>query len=145
MNRFVSFLLIPMFLLGQALPHSHAGSAVVEPDDHSLRPHFHLAHSHHDDALEHGHQHDAEVVSLAGLGENLHSSNHDHDAIYVAASTFSTNRAVVATQSDWLTMLDLPLPFTMVVGDLRTCSRISDPPDRCSPIPIYLLVASLRL
>lgn len=147
MNRFVSLLLIPLFVLGQVLPHSHAGSGVVEPDDHSARPHVHLSHSHHEhgDGHEHGHEHDTVVSSLDGFTATPHSANHDHDAVYFAASTVFASRAVVATQFEWSTMLDLPLPSTLAIGELRSCSRISDPPDRCSPIPIYLLVASLRL
>ncbi|TWT78960.1 hypothetical protein CA13_03570 [Planctomycetes bacterium CA13] len=152
MNRFVSLLLLPMFMLGQTLPHSHAGSNVREPDDHSLRPHVHITHSHHDHhgGHEHGHQHDAEEFSVGGFGDLSPFANHDDDAVYFATSAVSTNRVLVASQSDWLRMLALSPPSALspsivTVSDLCCCSRISDPPDRYSALPVYLLTASLRL
>lgn len=55
MKQTVSSILILLLLVSQsvfAVPHSHAGSSIVEPDGHASRPHFHLYgythHSHRD-------------------------------------------------------------------------------------------------
>ena len=78
MNRAVSSILIPLLLVSQSLlsvPHSHAGTPIVEPDGHAARPHFHFHDAHHD----HGHHED---------GDDTPSSNdeqvpdHDSDAFY---------------------------------------------------------------
>ena len=77
MNRTVSSILILMLLVSQSLfsvPHSHAGSSIVEPDGHAVRPHFHLhGHSHRDH--HHGHDEDERQSDEIPL-------DHDEDAVY---------------------------------------------------------------
>lgn len=152
MRRFVSLLLIPMFVLGQALPHSHAGTGVGVPGDHSHRPHVHLGvdehhhcdhHGHHhDDADEHGHPSQGDVAGAPnGLSIPL---DHDSDAVYLPATDWTLNR-VVSLQ------FDVTSTFVSIDGcpGLLTSQSTSlvaaHPPDRSSPLPIYLLTASLRL
>lgn len=160
MNRLVSLLLIFSLLLVQALPHSHAGSGVVEPGDHASRPHIHLslhgdshghshgqhpgvahshsAHSHHDSS-----DHLDELVE-GGASYLYGVSDHDHDAIYIAGSTFSRHR---------LTANGVSTHFISPHGLMaeRFChqrtseSEVSTSPLRQRPLPIYLLIASLRL
>jgi hypothetical protein len=152
MNRFVSLLLIPIFMLGQGLPHSHAGTGVLEPDDHASRPHVHLSvgHSHHhgDDHDHADHEHnDDTVTSEANSHGNTSYSlprEHDDDAIYVGQNIASVARSTA--------------PFSVDFGDFGYADeyqreqlafspkilRLSSP-DRYAGLPIYLLVASLRL
>lgn len=142
MNRLLSLLLIPFFVLGQALPHSHAGTGVAESSDHALRPHVHLhGHEHaHDD--HHDHADSDESPSRIDL--LLPADDHDSDAVYLAASAQSLTRvsgslAVDVHLADWAA---IPMPITV---DTRSRYRTSDPPDRYATLPIYLLTASLRL
>lgn len=163
MNRLVSLLLIFSLLLVQSVPHSHAGSGVVEPGDHDSRPHIHLSlhsHSHgHSHSHSHGHshsQHRGQAHSPHDGSDNLDEhtrggatclygvSDHDHDAIYLAGSTFSRHR---------LSANGIPTHFTSLPGSMAECfcfertseAEASPPPLRQRPLPIYLLVASLRL
>ena len=92
LNRFVSLLLIPIFVLGSAVPHSHAGSSAPIPSDHSARPHIHVGSHHHG---HHGHTHSHEhdepsdpLVATAGPDDAAGSCadrplGHDADAIYL--------------------------------------------------------------
>lgn len=156
MNRLVALLLIPMFMLGQPLPHSHAGVGVDQPDDHAARPHVHLSQQDH----QHGHSHslcDHQVDHQ--LGDSDHSgtldaaddvvtifglNGHDDDAFYLANLAFSHCRLSNGGQQNHFTVLD----FNARV--FSSCRPISDqqsliPSQRYSSLPIYLLTASLRL
>ncbi|EMI17602.1 putative secreted protein [Rhodopirellula maiorica SM1] len=146
MIRFVSLLLIPFFVLGQALPHSHAGTGVAEPEGHSLRPHVHLhSHDHHHGDETHHHDHHAAEDDLATDAQGLlPAPDHDSDAFYLAASGQSLTRHTQSIEvdvhvADWDAFL---LPFAV---DTRCHYRISVPPDPHATLPIYLLTASLRL
>jgi hypothetical protein len=146
MNRVLSLLLIPLFVLGQCLPHSHAGSGVAEPDDHALRPHLHLHGHAHDGVHAHDdhHQHASEDDSASQDALLSPAAEHDSDAVYLAASSHSLTRAsgtigLEFHSADWVAFSD-PLPV-----NLRPGWRTSDPPDRYRTLPIYLLTASLRL
>lgn len=77
MNRAVSTILIPLLLVSQSLfsvPHSHAGSSIVEPDRHAARPHVHLHDAHHHD------HHDGSDDAPTSTGEQV--PDHDSDAFY---------------------------------------------------------------
>lgn len=77
MNRAVSSILILLLLVSQsvfAVPHSHAGSLIGEPEGHSDRLHFHL----HDGHTHHG-QHD-DHDSLPSTSQQ--HSDHDSTAVY---------------------------------------------------------------
>ena len=155
MRLLVSLLLIPVFVLGQMLPHSHAGSGVAEPDGHSIRPHIHLRGHHHDaevqgDDEHHGHRHDggehcesehASENSPIGLSE---PTEHDSDAVYLPESDWSASRSLAND-------VELPsVPQARGGGAnffaTRPIIRVAaHPPDRDSKLPVYLFTASLRL
>lgn len=144
MNRLLSLLLIPFFVLGQCVPHSHAGSGVAEPDGHALRPHVHL-HGHvHDDVHAHEHADEDEDESTSPSDSLSPAAEHDSDAIYLVASGQSLTRTsgaigIEVHSADWVAF---SVPITV---DVRPRWRASDPPDRYATLPIYLLTASLRL
>ena len=151
MRRFVSMLLIPTFALGQALPHSHAGTGVIEPDDHALRPHIHLGLDFHDeDACEechHHHAHDvcgsdeSDVEKVAHLSTPI---DHDSDAIYFAESDWAASRTVTSPQVDLLASY-WTSAGPSVVFDAGVRLPTIDAPDPHTGLPVYLLTASLRL
>lgn len=153
MNRLLSILLIPLFVLGQSLPHSHAGSGVVEPDDHAGRPHVHLSagqgnHHEHNVSDGHGHGHDLQDEKASDdsplTGSLSVPVDHDSDAIYVAQSNSTLGRANVVS----------PLSFAIICTFVKVFpDRLDRPSLHCSNqisdwsvgLPIYLLVASLLL
>lgn len=151
MNRLLSLLLIPFFVLGQALPHSHAGIGVHQPDDHAARPHVHLSggHSHHHDCDDHSHSHADQVASTNPVDSvqtdvSATPVEHDSDAIYLAQSNSFPVRASAIGQLSFATvgtlveyLSDRPVPSGVC------CSKQSL--DRSAGLPIYLLVNSLRL
>ncbi|TWT97254.1 hypothetical protein [Neorhodopirellula pilleata] len=151
MNRLFSILLIPLFVLGQALPHSHAGSGMVEQDDHAGRPHVHLSsgHSHdqgHQDGDEHGHDHQDDKASDDSPRTGVLSVpvNHDSDAIYVGQSNITLGRASAVSQLNFANICTFVEVFTDR-PDRRSLLGSNQMPDRSAGLPIYLLVASLRL
>ncbi len=94
MRHLACLLLIGLlFVQRTALPHSHAGSAVVEPGGHDLRPHIHLTHDGHEryagrrDGRAHAHRgvdqrDDRGGDRIAGWRHAL-ISDHDRDAVYL--------------------------------------------------------------
>lgn len=141
MHRFISLLLIPFFVLGQGLPHAHAGTGVAAPDRHAARPHVHWSghdHGHHDHDV-----HAAELESAGGCSL-LPSSEHDSDAVYLAASTGSATRLSGVVLFD-VCSLNQGAGIASLDNGLRMWCRCGDPPDRFATLPIYLLTASLRL
>jgi len=142
MNGLLSLLLIPFFVLGQALPHSHAGTGVAESSGHALRPHLHL-HSHeHSHGDHHEHADESDATSPSDLLSP--AAEHDSDAVYLAASgqlltRVSGSFGIDVHTTDWVAV-SLP-----IVVDTRSRMRTSDPPDRYATLPIFLLTASLRL
>lgn len=142
MGRLLSLLLIPFFVLGQCVPHSHAGSGLAEPDGHAIRPHVHL-HG-HDHGHDHAHEHADEGESTSANDSLSPAAEHDSDAVYLDVSGQSLTRTSVAIgievhSADWVAF-SVPLTF-----DVRSRRRTGDPPDRYRTLPIYLLTASLRL
>jgi hypothetical protein len=151
-NRLLSLLLIPMFVLGQMMPHSHAGSGMVEPDDHASRPHVHLSvdHSHHHgddhDHADGEHNDDAvnnEADSHGNTGYSL-PREHDADAIYLGHSIALVARSAAPHPVDfsdcgWAEEYQRD-PRASLPEILRSTA-----PERYGGLPIYLLVASLRL
>ncbi|WP_231603104.1 hypothetical protein [Neorhodopirellula pilleata] len=172
LNRLLSILLIPLFVLGQALPHSHAGSGMVEPEDHANLPHLHLSsgHSHghhhgdghrhgHDDGHgDHGHAHPSDTPTgqspQAGqspkAGESPQATfmstpvDHDSDAVYVAQSNNTLGRASHVLQASFASV-GVFVEFPADRHDRQWLHRSNQMPDRSTGLPIYLLVASLRL
>lgn len=164
MKQLVSLLLIPMIVLGQAMPHSHAGTGVAESDDHASRPHLHLSigHSHHHDADHADHEHDhgtikTEADDFASSGYSL-PIEHDSDAIYLAQHIAShirsvakhhvdTGDCVFAETLDWNHRTYSPKVLSSVTPDryAATAERYAATAERYAGPPIYLLVASLRI
>lgn len=138
-------------MLGHVLPHSHAGTSVVEPDGHSLRPHIHLSsdhhHNHDDDDHEHHHageQSDAEHSETSATATLSVPTDHDSDAVYLSDSDWTASRTVGTTQVDSAALVWTSLAPSFDC-DSRPGCRCGDPPDRYAGLPIYLLTASLRL
>jgi hypothetical protein len=158
MGRIVSLLLIPMFMLGQALPHSHAGSGVAEPECHSRRPHVHLDfdhhhasdgddHDHHHASDDHGHHHSGQQGDTSDTDSSAAFSiplDHDSGAVYFTQTDWTTTRTVASLKVDSSDLLWTSIA-SLFVCDPRMRNRLSDPPDRYWPRPIYLLTASFRL
>jgi len=151
-NRVLSLLLIPLFMLGQAMPHSHAGTGVFESEDQASRPHVHLSvdHSHHhgdDQGHADNEQNDKPVTSEAdsrGSSAYLLPCGYDAGAIYVGQNFASIDRSSAPISID-------VGDFGSVIefwGDLGVPTPASLRPawsERHAGLPIYLLVASLRL
>ena len=151
MNRFLSVLLIPLFVLGQALPHSHAGSGMVEPVDHAARPHLHLFlghspdHTHHDDG-DHDRDHGEQVDSVDSTSVHFLSTHDDHDsdAVYLVKSDTSLSRSLSVERAGCPIAFDfVELCFDWPKGLAFGFANLL--PDRPAGLPIYLLVGSLRL
>jgi hypothetical protein len=91
-NRTVSSILILLLLVSQSLfcvPHSHAGSSIVEPDGHAARPHVHLHGAHH---------HDGDDTPSSTGGP---VPDHDSDAVYAGDDQFLRNGKVAkVTRAD---------------------------------------------
>jgi len=151
MRSLISLLLIPFFVLGQVLPHSHAGTGVGQPSDHAARLHVHVpgghSHHHHHHRTGQNHHHDDDAGVTDKVDENGFCGlliDHDADAIYLAASTRLVVRVVAADRVDassdaavidcWLEREIQPRPG----------GRIA-PPERHAGVPIYLRIASLRI
>jgi len=149
MYRVVSLLLIPMFMLGHVLPHSHAGTGVVEPGEHSIRGHIHLVGGHHHDQdgenheHHHGDQSDATGSKAATSATFSATTDHDSDAVYLAENHWTSSRTTVPQVDSAVLVWTSFSPS--VERDSRMGCRFGDPPDRYAGLPIYLLTASLRL
>jgi len=153
MKRLVSLLLIPMFMLGQPLPHSHAGAGVDQPDDHAARPHVHLAqqdhhhgHSHAEPEMEADDHRDDSGVSDAdeGIAAIFGLNGHDDNAFYLANLTLSHHRLSFGGEQNHFAVVQYNVP------EYFGCRPMSGPQflvpsQRYSSLPIYLLMASLRL
>jgi len=151
MRTFISLLLVPFFLLGQGLPHSHAGTGVEQPSDHSQRLHVHVpgghSHDHHYAGEEHHQDYDAGRCGSKNVNEGGFDGlpiDHDADAIYLAALTSLVGRVVAGDQIDvsrYAVVIDCWLESEI---QPKPAGRI-EPPERYAGVPIYLLVASLRI
>ncbi|XZE22703.1 hypothetical protein SH449x_002642 [Pirellulaceae bacterium SH449] len=145
MNRFVAILLIPFFLVGHALAHSHGTAA--HPSANHGRAHIHVAsaphhghHSHESDDHHQGSDHESDEQKSAPVTP----VEHDSDAIYVASADdayTSTDRVSIELGSS--VYVDAPLCILnesrppAVHPCLLTAST--------SGLPLYLLHAALRL
>jgi len=145
MNRFVTILLIPFLLVGNALAHSH-GMAAHQSTNHG-RAHIHVAsapqhghHSHDCDDHHHGHDHASDEHESAPITP----VEHDSDAIYLASADDAytpTDRVSLELGSSCF--FDAPL---CIVDDSRPPAVLSCPCTASTPeLPLYLLHAALRL
>ncbi len=146
--QLLSILLIPLFVLGQALPHSHAGSSMGEQDDHANRPHVHVrgGHSHLKGADHHHDAVEACADDQAGSGSCISSrpNGHDSSAVYLASATIAFGRAPVAQHTD---VVDVGVSCLIETSrPIVPKGRVENAPlRRYGSLPIYLSVASLRL
>lgn len=86
MNRVVSTILIPLLLMSQNLfsvPHSHAGTSIVEPDGHTARPHVHV-HIHVHDHHHSDHHHANDEGERPEDSPLDHVPDHESDAFYAS-------------------------------------------------------------
>jgi hypothetical protein len=162
MNRVVALLLIPIFMLGQAWPHSHAGMTGIDSDEHASRPHIHFStSSHHEDDHHHSsdnhghaagaHQHCDGTQYETHCGHQVADTHrnvaplidHDSDAVYFAAGTSITPRNLSLPEVEQAADLCWSNPTS--VESARWRSATEDPPERYVWSPIYLLTLSLRL
>lgn len=150
MNRSVLLLLIPMLTLGVFLPHSRVGGSFVEPSGRFLPPHIHLTSDHHH-APGGDHEHhqsggpsDAEQSETAEFATLSVPFDHDSDAVYFSDSEWTAGRTSVTTRVFPATLVWTTLGPSVCRDSISVC-RIDPLPDRYPGLPIYLLIASLRL
>lgn len=143
MSRLVALLLIPLCLLGQPMPHSHAGSRSDEPGDHSSRPHVHLGH-HHSHSHSRGHQHHHEDESPAETSV-FAGTDHDGDAIYLGDFRASGSLKTVSAPSAMLFIAAIWHSWMPAAPAITVCRYIAAPPDSSAGMPVYLQATSLRI
>ena len=145
MNRFVTILLIPFLLVGNALAHSHGMAA--HQSSNNGRAHIHVAsaphhghHSHDSDGHHHGHDHESDGHESAPVTP----VDHDSDAIYLASADDAfTPTDRVSFELGCSCFFDAPL---CIVDDSRPPAAVSFTPTASTPeLPLYLLHAALRL
>ncbi|MCA9212461.1 MAG: hypothetical protein KDB27_05320 [Planctomycetales bacterium] len=141
MNRAISSILIPLLLLSQSLfsvPHSHAGSSIVEPDGHDSRPHVHL----HDTDQHGDHESGSETQSSS---EQL--PDHDSDAIYGGDDQILDDSNTAKVTKSELTVLyfvgDI-LPANSTLGTPRLCTQLTLPPLVRPKCALFLQFLSIR-
>ena len=144
MSRLVALLLIPLCLLGQAMPHSHAGSRSGEPEDHGDRPHVHLGHHHgHSHECDHRHHHDDEECPA---GNRVCSgTDHDSDAVYLGDFLASVSLKTVSAPAAASIVAALWSTCVPVVPAVTVCRYLAAPPDPSGGLPVYLRTTSLRI
>lgn len=145
MNRFVTILLIPFLLVGNALASSH-GMPALQSANHG-RAHIHVAsaphhghHSHESDGHHHGHHHECDEHDSSPVTPG----EHDSDAIYLASADDAFTPTVrVSIELGCSCFFVAPL---CIVDDYRPPAALSCTPTASPPeLPLYLLHAALRL
>jgi hypothetical protein len=152
MNRLIAILLMPLFVVGNSLAHSHSTAAHQSPGEgrahfhvgsapqqghHNHDSHEHANHDHHD---HDGDDHDSDEHESAPVAP----AEHDSDAVYVATTDF------VFTACDRISIEIDAHAFVGTVVCLLTDFRPSVLRDRpplatTTQLPLYLLHAALRL
>lgn len=148
MRPFVSLLMIPLLVLGHGLCHSHSAIGGNGAGELSARPHFHLSH---------GHTHASQPAPPQGAGSGAQASattsaevlslpaDHDSDSLYLGDTTCSLNRMLLRKLEPTTAWDRLTTPcWQMRYGGASHLLNFH-PPDWQRPLPIFLLIASLRL
>ena len=144
LNRLLAVLFIPLLVVGNSFPHTHAGVDTVS--NHAERPHVHVAASLHAHGEPHHHagQDDAET-DQGEQPTHERPSDHDSDAIYLSGGQF-----FLPTSADSIAELQLDC-VGFVASDCRpSCTDCQtdlvghEVPIRTGP-PLFLLHAALRL
>jgi hypothetical protein len=160
MRRVIALLLIPMCLIGQGMPHSHAGTGVCEPDGHAARPHVHLHCGHdHQEAVEaHGHDHadaaDHDHHQATMASERTQApvfapvADHDSDAFYLGNVVPSVGRKQIVNSRDEGPLFagstaNQEYFASLVPGRGKFSGRA--PPGFATELSILLRTASLRI
>lgn len=157
MHRLVAILLIPIFVVGNSLAHSH-GQPAHSSQEHG-RAHFHVGNtSHHDASHEshdhsHGHSHHGHHQHSHDKDPDCGDSNsvpveapvdHDSDAIYLIPAELALNpsdRASLQLDAEPL-ILTTDWSFVDMQEKIQPPQLDQSPP---SKLPIYLLNAALRI
>jgi hypothetical protein len=145
MVRVLALLLIPLLFIGPAMSHSHSDGMGGVPIDHDSRPHFHL-HSHghsHDDRHPHHGRHTSDTEQSNELAKISPVSDHDSDAIYLAA----TDTVLGSSESFNISLISTG--WSVHLGQI--CCESANPhpimgPPRLSGYPsVYILHSSLQI
>jgi hypothetical protein len=143
MNRPISTILIPMLLVSQSLfsvPHSHAGSSVVEPDGHADRPHIHLHQHAHDD-----HQHGpGEREPESDQAPVNHGPEHDSDAFFAGDSQLLNDGSTAEIPESTLTAVCQPSDDTASVTATRRFTGWTSTGPLRPKSALYLQLLSIR-
>jgi hypothetical protein len=159
MNRLIAILLMPLFVVGNSLAHSHSTAVHQSPGEG--RAHFHVGsapqHGHHNhDSHEHanhdhhGPDHDGDDhesddhESDEPESEPVAPVEHDSDAVYVFAADFvftACDRVYVEIDAHAFVGT-----VVCLLTDFRPSVLLDRPPlATITQLPIYLLHAALRL
>jgi hypothetical protein len=160
MNRLITILLIPVFVVGNVL--AHFPSSVAHPSHGQIRAHFHISGGshhdhdghdangnsrHHDHHSDHEHEHhEREHHEHCNQGSTPPASpaEHDSDAVYlIAADSLFTSPQRCTLD------IDFPLSYTDSLCIRTFANRYAFPVARLffrtSGLPLYLLHAALIL
>lgn len=144
MHRVVSTLLIPLLLVSQSLisvPHSHAGTSVVEPQDHDARPHLHLGHSAH----HHGeHHHGGDDGDQSSESPTDQLPDHESDAVYAGDIQLLNDGKVAKVAKAELATVCLTHDESMKVVLGRRCTQFASPRLLRQKCALYLQLLSIR-
>lgn len=148
MNRLIAILLVPFFVVGNSLAHSHGDA--THRSGNGARAHIHIGGAAHDDHRHHGphghsqHHHAPEHDGGGPESMLVDPTEHDADAIYLAAG----DALFTASERCSLELETLVEPGTETVFLGVSCRspgvltlRAGDP----AGLPLYLLQAALRL
>jgi len=136
MNRAVSAILIPLLLVSQGIfsvPHSHAGTSVVEPEGHAARPHVHL----------HGadHHHESDESPLAPTEQ---VPDHDSDAVYAGDVQLLNGGKVAKVAKAEFSAMCMICDESATIAMSRLCTRLASPLVLRSKCALYLQLLSIR-
>ena len=143
LRRFVSFIVMLGFAIGQmaAFPHAHADGR--QPADHIARPHIHLAwltHRSHSHDGDHFHHHNADGSHSHSPTPATDQDDHDSDAVYLPNDigvSLPTKSVTSLDNFEIISTLTIAVvPSTTSVTDCVTGPFFSG---ECSPgRPLYL-------
>lgn len=163
-RRVLNLLLAALILVspGQYAAHAHHGDDLAEPNDHAMRPHFHLGNHghHHTDHGEECHGHHSRDKHWDGCNRcndcanacllvDPSFSDHDSSAVFIPAGvTRIRDGGVVRLPSitDFAPLAIQPLPQQHNEWQLRSVSPRGEPPSSLDwSCPLYLRTLSLRI
>lgn len=146
MRRIVPSILVLMQLAqGMAFSHSHVGTGVAEPAEHSQRPHFHFGgfcshrHDHEDEHSHphHPHHHDdgqvpGEEPASDGQLPQIPPADHDSNAVYVSDGAVSDRALPRASSEPWHQLF---LSIDTAIPRISTVPAVTPPQSLPPPFP----------